>query len=147
MIHVLGIAPRNLQPQQSIPASAFRIPRTVWVALQFFRAAPRAPSGLDEADQEAEEEEEEGEIVTLGAFTTPDLANKRAGQAVLSCKMERLGKRERDRITRIENKAVMWKLLKKLDEEEQLFDQEVVTDDGGVGRVWVTVIEVQGPRN
>lgn len=142
MACAIEIAPRDLQ-QSSIPASAFRIPRRVWIASQFFRAATPARTELNEADEEAGE----GELETLGVFTVPDLANKRAGQAALSFKDERLSKWGHDRIKRVENKSEMWRLLQKLDAEGELFDQEVVTDDGGIGRVWVEEIGVEGPRN
>ena len=95
-----------------------------------------------------DKQEEEGDFITLGAFTTPDLANKRAGQAVLAFRPERRsGMPERERIRWREKEGNMWRFLNKLDEEDKLFDQEVMTDDGGTGRVWVAELGVEGPRN
>lgn len=139
-----GIAPRKSQGAL-IPDSAFRIPRILWVTLQYSRAASVAQ--LDDCQLEADQEAEEADFVTLGGFTTPDLANKRAGQAVLGFRNRRLGDRGRDRITRAEHDSEMRRALKKLDEDEELFDQEVVKDDGGVERVWVARVDIEGPRN
>ena len=141
-----GIAPRGSHGA-SIPDSAFRVPRKVWVALQFFRPASHARSELNDGQLEADQEAEEADFETLGGFTTPDLANRRAGQAVLGFRNGRLGGRERDRVTGLERKSELWRCLKKLDEDEELFDQEVVTEDGGMGRVWVVRVGLDGPRN
>ena len=147
MICVTGIAPRD-RHKGSIPDSAFNIPRKVWVAMHFFRPMNLVQSDLDDHHQaKVTKEAEEGDFVTLGAFTTPDLANKRAGQAVVGFRNEGLGDRGRDRIMKLEHQSEMRKWLVRLDEDQELLDLEVETEDGGVGRIWVVEIRVEGPRN
>ena len=144
----LEIAPPS-ERRPLIPDSAFRVPRKVFVVVQYYHPPPPVPTDCkdEEEDVFTAGEEAEDEITILGSFTELDLANRCAGNAILGFKVKRLGKTGRDVCIRNDYNMQIRKTLVELDRDQEAFEETVEMNDGSLARVWVTEARVEGPRN
>lgn len=104
-------------------------------------------NGEDDKDIVMADGEEDLEVVTLEVNTVLELANKRAGKAMLEYKTRHLGKTRDDIFERYDREKEMGKYLAELEREDGFFDETVPLEHGGVVKVWVAMLAVKGPRN
>jgi len=135
-----SIAPPT--PRRSLPASAFTIPRTVYILYTLTTPTPsRSPPHPSSSAS-----------TILAAYTTLDLANKAAGKRWLEIVTRDLGNGAEDMIRKTELERDLRRYSRELDETEAEFEWEVLCEDeegeGAEGvMVWVKGVVVAGGRN